>query len=272
MCRILIARLTRPNVELIDDLFGAFINASKHDPYLLKVTRGATASHSDGWGLIAVGAIDGTLSIVEYRSPYPVFSNAVSEIIELIKSKISMFEEVYLLIHSRKASRGEPYGTDYLHPFFRLSERGALWFAHNGGASKKELAELLGVHYWLNVDSGLLGQYLMSKVMECYESGRGIDDCVKASYMDARRYVRGLYNTGLLGVLDERPVLYTSHAVYGGDPELAAYGELISYRLESGLIVASITFKEYFETEATYTTLRPGLYKFEEELHQLAEL
>lgn len=272
MCRILAALLTRPSTELINSLFEAFINASKHDPYLLAVTRGVAKSHSDGWGIVAVGEIDGVLSVVEYKSLYPVFSKAVSEIIETIKNRLSMFKEVYLLIHSRKASRGEPYGTDYLHPFLRLSERGALWFAHNGGADKKELAALLGVHYWINVDSGLLGHYLMSRIMECYESNGDLDECVKTSYIEARRYVRGLYNTGLLGVLDGKPVLYASHAVYGGDPELDNYGKLVFYRLESGLIVASITFKEYFITGVSHTTLRPGLYRFGDDLVELTEL
>lgn len=269
MCRLLAAWFSREGMSLLDEVVDAFVEGSRRDPYLEKATGGRSSAHDDGWGIAAVGYGD-TPSVIYHRMLEPIFSESSIRALEFIKKRLKRYREVYLLIHSRKSSRNEPYGYDYTHPFIRLMENGVLWFAHNGGARKEELARVLGVYPWVRVDSELLGYYIMGRIDECIENN-SIDECVSKAYLEGLKFIPegSGYNTGLLALISENASLYVSHKVPGSPlPELLEYYEIVAYTSPSIVLAGSITLRDYlpsvFSTGFERTILEPGVYRIEQ--------
>lgn len=271
MCRILAARLSGPSRDQISRVLEAFILSNKYDLYLEKVSREGASSHDDGWGIAAIGVVNGgnkrTLSTLYHKDIYPIFHERSREIIELLVPRLARYNELFIIAHGRKASRREPYGAEYAHPYIAMFEKGAFWFAHNGGADKRALAEKLGVLPWLRVDSELLGYYIMNSAIECLLNSDSVDNCVNNAYLEGKPYVANVesaYNTALLGLLGDSAHLYVSHWIPESlSHELKEYYKLIYYELDNGVLASSITFREYFG-EGAPSELRPGLYKLDE--------
>lgn len=271
MCRILAARISRPSRDQISRIIGAFVQSNERDPYLERASGGRASSHDDGWGIAAIGVMSEgggkALAALHHKDVYPIFHERGREVLELLIPRLARYDELFFIVHGRKASRREPYGAEYAHPYIAMFERGAFWFIHNGGADKRALADKLGVLPWLRVDSELLGYYIMNNVIECLQRGNSADECVSSAYILGKPYVANVgsaYNTALLGVIEDTAHLYVSHWVPGSlSPELKEYYKLVYYVLDNGVLVSSITFKDYFG-EGSPNELEPGLYKLEE--------
>ncbi|ADV65328.1 glutamine amidotransferase-like protein [Desulfurococcus mucosus DSM 2162] len=267
MCRLLAAWLRDGMIDSLNDVLHAFAESSRFDPYLEKVSSGKSREHDDGWGVAAVG-YGGNPSVVYQRMLEPIYSENSLRILDLVARRLRRYSEVYVLIHARKSSRNEPYGQDYTHPFMRLMDNGALWFAHNGGADKEALARVLGVYPWVRVDSELLGYFIMGLIDECVSGGGGLDECVGKAYAEGLRFIPGAsgYNTGLLALVSKTASLYVSHKVLGNpSPELAEYYRIISYASREAVLAGSITIREYMPGSLRKSLneglLEPGVYR-----------
>jgi len=267
MCRLLVARLSGDGVESISDVLAAFVESNRFDPYLERVSGGRYYSHDDGWGLAAVGYGENP-SVIYHRMIEPIYYESSLRMLDLIAKRLQRYSEVYLLLHARKSSRNEPYGGEYVHPFMRLLENGAIWFAHNGGAMKNELARELGVYPWVRVDSELLGYFIMGAIDECLSSGGGLDNCVGDAYVKGLNYIPSGsgYNTGLLALVGREASLYLSHRVVGNpSQELMDYYSMVSYASREVLIAGSITIRNYLPKKITRhlneSIIEPGVYK-----------
>ncbi|AFL67014.1 class II glutamine amidotransferase [Desulfurococcus amylolyticus] len=266
MCRLLVARFTGEKIESAGEVLNAFIESSKRDPYLERVSGNRYSAHDDGWGIAVVGYGDNP-SIIYHRMIEPIYFENSLRVLDLINKRIQRYKEVYLLIHSRKSSRNEPYGLEYTHPFMRLMENGALWFAHNGGAKKEELARELGVYPWIRVDSELLGYYIMGNIGDCLSINDDLDECVRDAYVKGLKYIpeNSGYNTGLLALTSRNTSLYISHKVAGNPSQaLLDYYKIVVYTSDEAVIAGSITIKEYLPSKVSeqFKTwfLEPGLY------------
>ena len=268
MCRLLALTGKNLSEDLIKLLVDAFIESSRHDAYLEKIADSRVYAHDDGWGLIAIGLVDNKPTVAYHRTIEPIFHESSKYILSLFVRRISRYDSTYLALHSRKASRREPYGLEYTHPFMRISERGAAWFAHNGGANKTELARRLGVNPWLRVDSELLGYYLMEIALTCTDSGGHVDECVKKAYSEAKNYVveRSALNTTLLILVEDKVSLYVTHYIRGVvNEDTKLYYTIIAYSENNVTFAGSITILNYLPL--TYRekamTLKPGVYRVE---------
>ncbi len=268
MCRLLALAGKDLGEDLIKLLVDVFVEGSKHDVYLEKITGGRVYAHDDGWGLVAISLFDNKPTVAYHRAIEPIFHESSKYILGLFARRISRYNFTYLALHSRKASRREPYGLEYLHPFMRISERGAAWFAHNGGANKTELARKLSVNPWLRVDSELLGHYLMEIALTCTDSGGHVDECVKRAYSEAKNYVveRSALNTILLLLVDDKVSLYVTHHIRGVvDEDTKLYYTIIAYSEDNITLAGSITILNYLPP--TYrekaVKLEPGVYRVE---------
>jgi len=272
MCRILTGWLKTGDFESLRIILDSFIKGSEHDGYLEKASGGRYSSHDDGWGIAAVGLAGGKPSVVYHKMLNPIFDADSIKMINLIEARLKRYDEVAFIVHSRKSSRFEPYGGDYLHPFIRLFENGAGWFAHNGGVDKVRIAGMLGVHPWTRVDSELLAYYLMNSVEECLLEEKDVDRCVIKSYESSLDYVppcSGL-NTGLLLLLGDKPYLYTTHFI--GRPcknqSLIDYFRMLLLQVGESWVAASITLADYLPQHAMIAKtiiVDPGLYKLSSE-------
>jgi glutamine amidotransferase len=268
MCRLLTAWLGKGGLEKIELILEAFIRSSEHDKYLEKASGGRSLSHDDGWGIAAVGMVKGKPSIIQHRSILPIYDIESLRMIKLIESRLKRYEEVIMMVHSRKASMSEPYGEEYLHPFITLLKNGAAWFAHNGGADKPRLANLLGVHPWIRVDSELLGYFLIGKIEDCLESGNGLDQCVVGAYDSSKEFIppcNGL-NTGLIMLLDNTPHLYFTHGVAQpcSNQALLDYYKFAAFRIDDSAVAGSITVLDYLPQDSSISEisiLEAGVYK-----------
>lgn len=268
MCRLLTAWLGKDGLEKLELIMEAFVKSSEHDRYLEKASGGKSLSHDDGWGIAAIGLVGGKPSIIQHRSIRPVFDTESLRMINLIVSRLKRYEEAVLLIHSRKASRSEPYGEEYLHPFITLLENGATWFAHNGGADKLRLASLLGVYPWIRVDSELLGYFLIEKIGDCLGEQEALDQCVVKAYDSSKEFIPSCngFNTGLMMLLGNNPHLYLTHWVGQpcSDQVLLDYYKIATFRIADSLAAGSITILDYLPQDSSIseiTILEPGLYK-----------
>lgn len=267
MCRLLALVFSRVVDEyLLDTILESFTLSNEYDPYLERASRGKSRSHDDGWGLAIAGLVDGQPVTAYYKSLEPIFYESSRRMLKLFSRKIRNYQPLYLVLHARKASAREPYGLDYVHPFMRLSDSGAAWFVHNGGADKKALAEKLGVYPWLRVDSELLGHYVMDQVLSCAESEENIDTCVVEAYSEAKNYVasRSALNTALLVLFKDMPYLYITHWLRElHENDLRDYYAVIAYKGEHLVFAGSISIREYAPRNilSDIHVLEPGVYR-----------
>lgn len=267
MCRLYLQAYKKPDYSNLKTLVEAFIESSRYDPYLAKmIADRAVVSHDDGWGLVIIGLVDGLPTVAHYKSVEPIFYENSRRIVDLYLKRASSYDEVYIVIHARKASRREPYGEEYAHPYMMMSDVGVAWFVHNGGADKKLLAEKLGVYPWVRVDSELLGFYIMDHVLSCIGGGRDVDECAVEAYMEAKYYVirNSALNTALVVLYESEPHLYTTHWVR--EPRTLAHQEyykIVSYIDATMSFAGSISIKEYLSEDYTknLAVLEQGVYK-----------
>jgi len=198
MCRLLFAAISREAVSTLIQLLDAYRKAVWSDPLLEKVYRGK--SHCNGFGVVIALAIDGSWSIHYERfdaygcasNPCMVNLSALDVMLGRVRETIigGGWDRLVIMIHSRRASEGEPKGTLYAHPFHYsvAGPNGAidLFFSHNGGVDKERLANALDVKGPLSIysDSFLAGLYLsnmLAKGHDIVASLRSLSCFVKSS-------------------------------------------------------------------------------------------
>lgn len=182
MCRLLLAAISREAVSTLLQLLDAYRKAVWSDPLLEKVYGGK--SHCDGVGVVVALAMGGSWSIYYERfdaygyTSDPCMANlsALDAVLERVRGIVigGGWDRLVLMIHSRRASRGEPRGTLYAHPFHYniVGSNGTidLFFSHNGGVDKERLADMLDVKGSLDMysDSLLAGFYLSNMLSKGY--------------------------------------------------------------------------------------------------------
>lgn len=83
-------------------------------------------NHPDGWGYVNFNG-----QLIDFKK----FANPI------YKSNQPSVENGKIIIHARKASKGQPLGALNAHPFHRSLKNSEIFMVHNGGVKK----ELLGV-------------------------------------------------------------------------------------------------------------------------------
>lgn len=268
MCRFFALAGLNVSRDFLAVLARSFTLSSLHDPYLAELSGGKYVSHGDGWGLAAVGVVRGELTVAHHKSLEPIFNHSSQRVLDLFLDRVSSYEQLYLVLHARRASLREPYGLEYVHPYMRLSESGVAWFVHNGGANKKALAEKLGVYPWIRVDSELLGHYVMDHVLSCAESGVDVDTCVVEAYTEAKGYVvsNSALNSALLVLHRDTPRLYVTFWVREPrTPRVVDYYTLLARERVNGgetTLICSKSTGEYLLhfSPGDLHPLEPGVY------------
>ncbi len=267
MCRLVIAAL-RPSEALreLRILVTGLIEASAYDPYLEAVTKGKRVSHGDGWGVAAIGIARGKPVVLHHKSILPIYHEMSRPIIELFMDRLGMYDELYLALHARASSTGEPYGAEYAHPYRVDTQFGAIWLVHNGGVDKIAIAKELGLTPWLYTDSQLLAMYIARKVESCAKKLDDLDSCVADAYRDARRFLPSCsaLHTGLLVLYQDTVRLYVS--AYVGDwdrcsDERKLYYRLYSLAKPSIAAIASSTLSLYIGKALELAHLEHGVYR-----------
>ncbi|MEM4717334.1 MAG: class II glutamine amidotransferase [Desulfurococcaceae archaeon] len=247
MCRFLALEVERPQFYVLNTLLNAFISSSLCDPYLAKLKNINGSSHDDGWGFASIGSINETPVINHYKSMNPIYNDLSREIISRFINRFSRYEKLYLILHSRRTSKTEPWGQEYSHPYNYVLGKMVYWFAHNGSCKKKMIAEKLGVNPWIKTDSELLGQFIVLNTVNCMRDENGIDKCIVDVYNRSREFIEfnSALNTALLILLDSNPYLYVSHWVNTNNQIIENYYSIYSYISEELVLAGSISIKEY---------------------------
>lgn len=263
MCRILASAIHRPQKEKTKLLLESFSKSAQRDPYLEIISNKKYQSHGDGWGLAYIGYINNIPVIGYYRSIEPIYSEHSRSVIEHLIEKIAELDIVYLVIHARRASRTEPIGQEHSHPFMYRLEKGAIWFAHNGGAFKKDIALTIGEYPWLRTDSELLGLFITKNIQTCMH--RDLDQCVVEAYKRSIRYIpsNSALNTCLLVLDEDKPHLYASAWYNTSESNLSRYFSMHKIISEELTALGSITILEYLprDIREKSSILEPGIYK-----------
>ena len=266
MCRILV--LSGRDKSIYASVFSGFVEASKHDIYLKMLGRTHT-SHSDGWGIVAVGLANSKPVVMKHKSLIPIYDDISKRVLELFENRLTRYDEAFLLLHSRLSSRKEPYGEEYTHPYEYTGHNIASWFIHNGGIDKYELARILELNPHLYTDSWTASIYISRLVDECVGEGIDIDRCVVEAYRELLKHTVSALNTGLLVLYNDGVYLYSTHYVCkdyleraGRKEELERYYQLYKSISTETVLVASSTQKHYMRNW-NMKPVEPGIYRLE---------
>ncbi len=200
MCRMLAAYAwSREGSRLLASLTRLLADAASGDPYLARIT-GGESRHCHGYGYVLAWRARGSWTL-EYRrfdaaglSPGRGLGEAgcvanlegLRSTVEGLASRLSSLEEVYLVIHARRAGRREPRGTLHTHPFrveaFTREGPIEVYLAHNGGVSKDILAARLGLEPGAYTDSHLLAIWLSRSL----EGGLSVEEALADAWCTAK--------------------------------------------------------------------------------------
>jgi len=261
MCRLFMSVFSGEELQLISNLIELFIKSSEEDPYLRELT-GGRASHSDGWGMAALMVKGREVEGIYYRMGIPIYVRESKELIKMFISLLSAYETIYLLLHSRAASRNQPLGKEHAHPYMENLSCGTLWFAHNGLLKKEELLnKVKGEHVTLLgyelTDSALASKYLAHMIeSKVCKGNEELLKVVRDAYIELRKYVimRSALNTGLLMAIKLKPLLIASYVV-GEEVRLSKlrsdYYKLYSIEVlregdRSAIIISSSTLIDHY--------------------------
>jgi len=262
MCRIMVSYIKpRENSEYLD-LVKAFVSLSEHDVTLEKLSNGRFKSHSDGWGLAAIGLAGDKPVLMYHRYILPIYHDLSRYILNQYVERISRYDEAYLIIHSRLSSRGEPYGEKFNHPFEVIGSKHMLWFIHNGGVDKYGLSKLVGVNPILYTDSNIAAIYLSKNIDKCLDETTDVNACVEKAYIGLTKYIseKSALNTGLLVLHNDKPYLYASFYMWRNMDELrTSYYQLMSIEKNGLLSIISSGLRS--ELVGEMKLIEEGLYR-----------
>jgi len=253
VCRVLIGVMSGEFAKTgLGNLVEGFIESSRRDPYLAEVTGGRRNSHDDGWGLAVAGFKNEILTIFHEKMAHPIFSDVSRELLRVFSSKLSRYEELYLLLHSR-ATGTEPLGTSNAHPYEVDYKLGKVWFIHNGSIDKLRASREAGIDPHLHVDSRVVAELIAKYLSACVTTCEDLDECVSAAYEKLyREYTREgeALITGLLSYCGGSDVrLYATSLVRGYenlDNARKAYYAVYRVWGDGFNVVSSSTLVDYY--------------------------
>ncbi len=200
MCRILVARIEggscRGDVRV---LLEAFKRAASSDRYLSRIT-GGDGRHCNGGGYVFYAGSS------VYHEKYDVgdceYNLAMlRDMVDRLEAMIEDYknEEILLILHARRASRGMPRGPIEAHPYHTpyTSPEGIahLYLAHNGSINHEEIAASLGINPRGITDSHALALHIARRLSQ----GRSLEETI----MEAKE--KWLKTALVLGILIIEP-------------------------------------------------------------------
>lgn len=272
VCRVLVGLISREFAKTeLSELVEGFAESSRKDPHLARVTEGRRESHDDGWGLAIAGFKNGTLTIFHEKTALPIFSEVSRELLRIFTSKLSRYEELYLLLHSR-ATVTEPLGTNNAHPYEVDFKLGKMWFVHNGSIDKLRASQDAGMDPHLHVDSRIAAELLAKHLSACATTCEDLDQCVATAYEKLYNeytregealitgllsYCRGddvrLYATSLVrgyeNLDDARRAYYSVYRVWGNGFNIISSSTLVDYYVRISNFSKSIQQQKVLKIE-----------------------
>ncbi len=166
-------------------------------------------NHCDGLGYVMYSPI--TFKFMKYDAidhPKPTYSVCEDnlKVLDLVVSKLGMELRrvagvgtyAFLLLHTRRASKGEPRGTLHAHPYIvsSLSNEGPItyFFMHNGGINKDSMIKSLN----LNLEpSSLTDSNLIAHTLLNNWDGEDLNEFIK-QFINVTKFVKSALITATL--------------------------------------------------------------------------
>ena len=177
MCRMIGLYATGDSIDVVDGLLESLVESSEGDHHLEEMGV-EDPRHCHGWGY-AAALSDGTVAYgrgdpLDCDGDLEGLSRAVSQVRDIVAGH----ERFFLLVHARRAGRGEPRGPQHAHPYSHTVALNdgplGLFFAHNGSMKKGLLAQELSVDVDSYTDSHLALLWLASRVADGLDVGSGL--------------------------------------------------------------------------------------------------
>ncbi len=251
LCRLLILKTTRLKTSFIIDLIRILRKISHRDPLLeeLSTTRGY--SHSDGWGYIFFSRTSNTIYFYRSLSPIYLDEHGFKDLIHLLKSREN--EEVFMLIHVRKASEKEPIGLIHVHPYMHRYLGKELYLVHNGSFNKEKLSNIINIKDYNKVTDSYLGLLYYSTLLKRgYSPLEALDTLLKATREGQGSVV------GILSVENSKQTIYYGFKVSGGGKYVRYYRPYI-HEWDGGAIVVSSSITLY-ASNIDFKPVKEGSY------------
>jgi glutamine amidotransferase len=177
---------------LVASLTKLVYEAARNDPLLGRIARDTRHCHGFGFLLLYSNGRGYRLVYEKYdaadelgegeescRENLQALMYAVEEVAELIEGS----EHGLLLFHARRASRGEPRGAMYAHPYtYTIASRQGprlIALIHNGSVYKDAIASILGVDPAYYTDSQALTVWLARQLASGRTPGEALAEARK---------------------------------------------------------------------------------------------
>jgi len=204
--------------ELVAKLTELLYEAASNDCLLKELT--SNYRHCDGYGyLILYDDGNGLRLAIEKFDAFNTLNvggndicatnlKALGSTVKMLTKIIRNSKEGLLILHARKAGKGEPRGVMHAHPYIEsVAARDGyrlIALAHNGGVDKNSLARLINVDPDVYTDTHILTLWLVRELI------RGKD--IKHVLNEAHKYTRTALNLVIANIEVKKKLRATLYA------------------------------------------------------------
>ena len=220
MCRMLgVVWRDSNGAKLVAKLTELLYEAASNDCLLRELTDnyrhcdgyGYLVLYDDGEGLkLAIEKFDAfdSLNVSSSNDVCATNLKALESTVRKLAKIIEGSKRGLLILHARKASKGEPRGVMHAHPYIEgIAARDGyrlIALAHNGGVDKKPLAKLIGVDPDAYTDTHILTLWLIKQLIH----GKDIEHILKEAY----KYTRTALNLVIANIEVKKELKATLYA------------------------------------------------------------
>lgn len=229
MCRLL--AVTGDFSDVFGNLFRSIQDAATYDKHLKELYRDEiNPNHPDGWGFVNFNGEE--INFEKFRDP-------------IYEASPPSVKNGNLMIHARKASKGQPLGALNAHPFHRSLKNSEIFMVHNGGV-KKELLKVKEIEIGTHTDT----ETFLFSIRDRGEIVQSLRDALKM--VDHKELMSGALNIAIMDIDRKGFSRMFAYSDYSKESEYIKLYYIESKKWNgvfSSTIVESIHFPDYEHKE-----------------------
>jgi predicted glutamine amidotransferase len=225
MCRLM--AISGDFSDVFENLFKSIQDAATYDKYLKELYGDEISpNHPDGWGFVNFNGE--LINFEKYRDP-------------IYEASPPSIKNGSLMIHARKASKGQPLGALNAHPFHRSLKNSEIFMVHNGGV-KKELLKVKDIEVETHTDT----ETFLFSIRDKGEIVQSLKDALKM--VDHKELMSGALNLAIMDIDRKGISRMFAYSDYSKESEYIKlyYVESKKWKgIFSSTITESVNFPDY---------------------------
>lgn len=242
MCRFL--AITGNYLDDFPGIFKSLQDVAEYDRLFYDIYgKEMDPNHPDGWGYVNFSG--DTIDLKKFADP-------------VFKSSQPSIKNGDLIIHARKASKGQPLGALNAHPFSRSFRNSEMFMVHNGGVKK----ELLGVRM-IEADTHTDTETFLYFIKDRGDTVKSLKEALAA--VEHKNLMSGSLNLAILNVDRNGRSRMFAYSDYSRENEyIKLY--FVKTKKWAGIFSSSIMHSKFFPPfDEKYVLKTKVLYEFNTE-------